>query len=74
VIGWLWVPTESIWMVALAHGALNNWGQYAFKFMGEGRGQSGPGDVLVLAASGVLLLVTASVLLVRGWPSASPLA
>ena len=26
VIGWLWVRTESIWIVALAHGALNNWG------------------------------------------------
>jgi membrane protease YdiL (CAAX protease family) len=25
VIGWLWLRTESIWMVALAHGALNNW-------------------------------------------------
>ena len=33
VIGWLWVRTESIWVVALAHGALNNWGQYAFKYM-----------------------------------------
>jgi membrane protease YdiL (CAAX protease family) len=34
VIGWLWVRTESIWMVALAHRALNNLGQFAFKFMG----------------------------------------
>jgi membrane protease YdiL (CAAX protease family) len=33
VIGWLWVRTNSIWIVALAHGASNNWGQYAFKYM-----------------------------------------
>lgn len=33
VIGWLWIRTRNIWIVSLAHGALNNWGQYAFKFM-----------------------------------------
>ncbi len=33
VIGWLWLRTESIWIVSLAHGALNNWGQYALKYM-----------------------------------------
>ncbi|MDP6513546.1 MAG: hypothetical protein QF878_10215, partial [SAR202 cluster bacterium] len=27
--------TRSIWMVTLAHGALNNWGQYEFKFMND---------------------------------------
>ena len=32
-LGWLWLQTRSIWMLALAHGALNNWGQYACKFM-----------------------------------------
>lgn len=26
VIGWLWVRTESVWIAALAHGSLNNWG------------------------------------------------
>lgn len=26
IIGWLWLRTQSIWLVALAHGALNNWG------------------------------------------------
>lgn len=36
VIGWLWVRTTSIWVVCLAHGALNNWGQYAFKLMKDG--------------------------------------
>ena len=33
VIGWLWTKTKSIWIVSIAHGALNNWGQYAFKYM-----------------------------------------
>ena len=33
VIGWLWIRTRNIWIVSLAHGALNNWGQYGFKFM-----------------------------------------
>lgn len=35
VISWLWLRTKSIWMVSIAHGALNNWGQYAFKYMQE---------------------------------------
>jgi uncharacterized protein len=26
ILGWLWLRTESIWLVAIAHGALNNWG------------------------------------------------
>jgi len=65
VIGWLWLRTETIWMVALAHGALNNWGQYAFKFMG------GPGhihDGVVLGAGGLALLAVGSLLLARGLP------
>ena len=33
IIGWLWLRTESIWLVAIAHGSLNNSGQYAFKYM-----------------------------------------
>jgi membrane protease YdiL (CAAX protease family) len=33
VISWLWTKTKSIWIVSIAHGALNNWGQYAFKYM-----------------------------------------
>ncbi|CAE7241737.1 unnamed protein product, partial [Symbiodinium microadriaticum] len=36
VLGWLWVETRSIWIICLGHGALNNWGQYAFKFMKDG--------------------------------------
>jgi membrane protease YdiL (CAAX protease family) len=33
VISWLWTKTKNIWIVSIAHGALNNWGQYAFKYM-----------------------------------------
>jgi membrane protease YdiL (CAAX protease family) len=33
VISWFWIKTKSIWIVSAAHGALNNWGQYAFKYM-----------------------------------------
>lgn len=72
IIGWYWHMTGSIWLVALAHGSLNNWGQYAFKFMDGG----GSHDALVLAAGGVALVATGCVLLrsVRGRPAASPTA
>jgi membrane protease YdiL (CAAX protease family) len=33
VISWFWIKTKSIFIVSVAHGALNNWGQYAFKYM-----------------------------------------
>lgn len=33
VLGWLWLRTRSIWMVTLAHASMNNWGQYAYKYM-----------------------------------------
>jgi membrane protease YdiL (CAAX protease family) len=69
VIGWLWLRTESIWLVSLAHGALNNWGQYAFKFM-EGPGQLH--DALVLAAGGAALVATGSLLLAFGLPTRLP--
>lgn len=53
IIGWLWMKSGSIWIVMLAHGALNNWGQYAFKYMGD----IGPdaGLVLLLGNAGLLL-------------------
>jgi membrane protease YdiL (CAAX protease family) len=37
VISWLWARTKSIWIVSFAHGALNNWGQYAFKYMQDSK-------------------------------------
>lgn len=64
ILGWLWLGTESIWLVSLAHGALNNWGQYAFKFMQEPsvRGT----DTLALGAGFGVLLVVGIFLLWRG--------
>jgi membrane protease YdiL (CAAX protease family) len=62
VIGWLWLRTESIWITAIAHGALNHWGQYAFKFVcGEGQ----PSDVLVLGSGGLALIAAGTILLPR---------
>jgi membrane protease YdiL (CAAX protease family) len=63
IIGWLWLQTESIWIATLAHGALNNWGQYAFKLMGDGGPGSEPRDMLVLAAGGVALIGVGTLLL-----------
>jgi membrane protease YdiL (CAAX protease family) len=60
VIGWLWVRTASIWITAIAHGALNNWGQYAFKFMDD---FSVPDQTVVLAAGFVALYGLGTVLL-----------
>jgi uncharacterized protein len=66
VLGWLWLQTRSIWMVSLAHGALNNWGQYAFKFMtGPGRWTEG----LVLGAGNLAVLVVGVLLLVSVRPA-----
>src|ERR1051325_6083051 len=61
VLGWFWMKTESLWIVAIAHGALNNWGQYAFKFV-AGPGQTS--DAVVLS-SGSLALVTVGIILCR---------
>jgi membrane protease YdiL (CAAX protease family) len=67
VIGWLWLKTESIWIVSLAHGALNNWGQYAFKYMQFVRAP----DLVVEGASVLALLVLGTLLLMRGVASAA---
>ena len=72
VIGWLWVRTQSIWIVALAHGALNNWGQYAFKFMEDGGPGGQPRDMMILGAGGLALLMVGSLLVARGLSSAPP--
>ncbi len=62
VIGWLWLRTESVWIVSLAHGALNNWGQYAFKYMDEPTSGGGSDGIVLLAGLIVLLLVGAALL------------
>jgi membrane protease YdiL (CAAX protease family) len=59
VIGWLWTQTRSIWIVMLAHGALNNWGQYVFKFMRDLEEH----QTLALTAGSVALTVLGTVLL-----------
>ena len=51
-LAWLWLRTRSIVLASLAHGSLNNWGQYAFKFMTS----SGHHDVAILAFVNVALL------------------
>jgi CAAX protease family protein len=64
IIGWLWLRTESIWLVAIAHGALNNWGQYAFKYMNDSiTPEAVNSDLAALRASGVALLVVGVCLL-----------
>jgi membrane protease YdiL (CAAX protease family) len=65
VLGWLWVRTQSVWLVALAHGALNDWGQYAFKFTVQ---TGKPEDALVLAAGSVALVCVGTLLLWYAWP------
>ncbi len=56
VIGWLWLRTESIWIVSIAHGALNNWGQYALKYM---QFVEAPDSVVAAAGSIAVLMVGA---------------
>lgn len=59
VIGWLWLKTESIWIVSLAHGALNNWGQYALKYMqfvNAPDSAVGGAGLLAVLVLGILLL------------------
>jgi membrane protease YdiL (CAAX protease family) len=65
IIGWLWFQTESIWIVSLAHGSLNNWGQYAFKFMPDSLGGR---DYLVLGTGNLALLLVGFLLLARVGP------
>jgi membrane protease YdiL (CAAX protease family) len=73
ILGWLWLRTESLWLVSIAHGALNNWGQYAFKYMKDTRDAGN--DALALSGGFLVLLAVALVLLWRAVPTgASPSA
>jgi membrane protease YdiL (CAAX protease family) len=65
VIGWLWLRTESIWIVTLGHGSLNNWGQYAFKFMRDFRFAN---DLLILSAGAAAVLGVGTALLAFALP------
>ena len=63
ILGWLWVRTGSIWLVALAHGASNNWGQYAFKYARDSGAPAA--DVLALTFGFLALLFVGAFLLWR---------
>ena len=63
VLGWLWMRTESVWLVAVAHGSLNNWGQYAFKYARDTHHPNG--DLAVLGTGYVALLIIGIILLWR---------
>ena len=64
ILGWLWLRTKSIWLVAIAHGASNNWGQYAFKYMKDSGAPAK--DIVVLWVGSLALLACGVVLLWRG--------
>jgi len=64
ILGWLWLRTESIWLAAIAHGALNNWGQYAFKYMQDSANPNT--DLAVLTAGSLAMLAVGALLLWRG--------
>lgn len=67
VLGWLWLRTESIWLVALGHGALNGWGQYAFKYMQDSvTPEEIRSDLTALSAGFVALLAVGAFLVWRG--------
>ncbi|HEY2019328.1 MAG TPA: CPBP family intramembrane glutamic endopeptidase, partial [Bryobacteraceae bacterium] len=51
-LAFLWLKTRSIALVSLAHGAFNNWGQYAFKFMNT----TGERDLTLFALVNVTVL------------------
>ena len=65
VLGWLWISSRSIWIVTLAHGALNNWGQFAFKYMEDSppKETGVHSNVVLLAAVNFALLVLGLIIL-----------
>jgi membrane protease YdiL (CAAX protease family) len=66
ILGWLWLRTESIWLVSLGHGALNGWGQYAFKYMKDPvTPEAIRSDLTALRAGFLVLLVIGAFLLWR---------
>ena len=58
IISWIWLRTKSIWLICLAHGALNNWGQYAFKYMDDSAGEQ-----YLFMAVNLALLITGLIIL-----------
>ena len=64
VLSWFWLKTKNIWLVSIAHGALNNWGQYAFKFMQDDTTDPSFRDVWLLIGVNVSLLMLGVVILI----------
>jgi membrane protease YdiL (CAAX protease family) len=64
ILGWIWLRTKSIWLVTIAHGAMNNWGQYAFKYMKDSIKPDS--ENLLLAAANSILLMVGGLLLWQG--------
>jgi hypothetical protein len=60
VVSAIALETESIWIVSLAHGALNNWGQHAFKYMRFGQAP----DMVIVSAGSLAILILGAFLLV----------
>jgi hypothetical protein len=58
------LKTGSIALVSLAHGVLNNWGQYVFKFMRT----SGERDLALFALVNVALMAVGAGALARIQP------
>jgi membrane protease YdiL (CAAX protease family) len=69
VLGWLWMKTRSIWMVTLAHGAVNNWGEYVFKYLND---FTRADPILVLDAGGRAVLLLGMALVILALPPGKP--
>ncbi len=53
-LAFLWIKSRSIWVIAFAHGSLNNWGQFAFKYMSD---DPAPGFPWLLVSLNISLLL-----------------
>ena len=69
ILGWLWLHTESICLVTIAHGASNNWGQYAFKYIKD---SGAPETDMAVLRAGSLALLSVGVLLLWRVKSTPP--
>jgi membrane protease YdiL (CAAX protease family) len=61
-LGHLYLKTGSVWVVALAHGATNNWGQFVFRWFVEGDDRL---NLVLIVSENVGLLLLGLVFLPR---------
>lgn len=59
-LGWLYVRTRSLWVVALGHASANAWSQFPLRFLDVPRHTEGP--LLIVIGSSFLLLAASSLL------------